>query len=316
MLLDPHHLSALSTILCRGSFDAAAAELAVSPSAISQRIKALEDRVGAPLINRGTPCTGTPVGLRIARHAEDIGMLEAQLAREITLDQGGGPACVRIAIPADSLATWFIDAMAQTSDMLFDLVIDDQDHSADWLRRGEVSAAITVGGQPIAGCDAFALGTLRYLPTASPDFLRKWFAEGVSAKTLSCAPCLTFNRKDKLQKTWIAEQVGGRISSPSHFLPSSHGFVEAAIAGLGWGMNPERLVRGAISEGRLCEIVRSAPLDVALTWQIGRVLAPALTPLIRAVRRTAVQALIAPDTPVQGPQYLRSLLTPQIDGTQ
>ncbi|KIC43291.1 LysR family transcriptional regulator [Ruegeria sp. ANG-R] len=294
MLLDPHHLSALAAILRHGSFEAAAAELSVTPSAISQRIKALEDRVGAALIHRGTPCTGTPAGLRIARHAEDIGLLEAKLARELTLDQREGPARVRIALPADTLATWFIGAMVQTGDVLFDLVIDDQDHSADWLRRGEVSAAITVGGQAVTGCDAITLGTLRYLPTASPPFMRRWFSEGVSARSLACAPCLTFNRKDNLQKTWITALTGNRLSPPIHFLPSSTGFVDAAIAGMGWGMNPEGLVHQAIADGRLCELIPEAPLDIELTWQIGRVLAPALAPLTKAVRRAAAEHLIPP----------------------
>ncbi len=294
MLLDPHQLAALAAILRHGSFEAAAAELSVTPSAISQRIKALEDRVGAALIHRGTPCTGTPAGLRIARHAEDIGLLEAKLARELTLDQREGPVRVRIALPADSLATWFIDAMARAEDILFDLVIDDQDHSADWMRRGDVSAAITVGGQNITGCDAIALGTLRYLPTASPAFMRRWFSDGVSAKSLAQAPCLTFNRKDNLQKSWIFAQTGRHLSPPSHFLPSSNGFVDAAIAGLGWGMNPECLARGAIASGQLCEVIPDAPLDIELTWQIGRVLAPALAPLTQAVLHAAAQQLIAP----------------------
>ncbi len=294
MLLDPHQLSALAAILRHGSFEAAAAELSVTPSAISQRIKALEDRVGAALIHRGTPCTGTPAGLRIARHAEDIGLLEAKLARELTLDQREGPVRVRVALPADSLATWFIDAMARAEDILFDLVIDDQDHSADWLRRGDVSAAITVGGQNITGCDAIALGTLRYLPTASPGFMQRWFSDGVSAKSLAQAPCLTFNRKDNLQKSWIYAQTGSRLSPPSHFLPSTNAFVDAAIAGLGWGMNPESLVRRAIANGQICEVIPDAPLDIELTWQIGRVLAPALAPLTQAVRRAATQQLIAP----------------------
>ncbi len=294
MLLDPHQLSALAAILRHGSFEAAAAELSVTPSAISQRIKALEDRVGAALIHRGTPCTGTPAGLRIARHAEDIGLLEAKLARELTLDQREGPVRVRVALPADSLATWFIDAMARAEDILFDLVIDDQDHSADWLRRGDVSAAITVGGQNITGCDAIALGTLRYLPTASPGFMQRWFSDGVSAKSLAQAPCLTFNRKDNLQKSWIYAQTGSRFSPPSHFLPSTNAFVDAAIAGLGWGMNPESLVRRAIANGQICEVIPDAPLDIELTWQIGRVLAPALAPLTQAVRRAATQQLIAP----------------------
>ncbi len=296
MLLDPIHLSALSAILRHGSFEAAAAELAVTPSAISQRIKALEDRVGASLINRGTPCTGTPAGLRIAQHAEDIGLLEAKLARELTLDQAIGPARVRIAVPADVLATWFINAMAQVDGLLFDLVIDDQDHSAEWLRRGEVSAAITVGGQPVSGCDAIALGNLRYIPTASPDFMRRWFPDGVTEHSLSRAPCLTFNRKDRLQKSWIAEQTGRRISPPSHFVPSSHGFVDAAIAGLGWGMNPVGLAQHALKDGRLCPLLSDAWLDVPLTWQVGRVLATALAPLTKAVRREAGDALSSVET--------------------
>ncbi|WP_420584576.1 LysR family transcriptional regulator ArgP [Ruegeria sp.] len=292
MLLDPNHLSALSAIIRHGSFDAAAAELAVTPSAISQRIKALEDRVGAALINRGTPCTGTPAGLRIAQHAEDIGLLEARLARELTLDQASGPARVRVAVPADVLATWFIGAMAQVDGLLFDLVVDDQDHSAEWLRRGEVSAAITVGGQLVSGCDATPLGAMRYVATASPAFMHNWFAEGVNEHTLAVAPCLTFNRKDGLQKSWITQRTGRRITPPSHFLPSSQGFVEAAIAGMGWGMNPKGLAQHALSDGRLCTLLPDAPLDVPLTWQVGRVLAPVLRPLTNAVRQAAAKALL------------------------
>ncbi|WP_170395583.1 LysR family transcriptional regulator ArgP [Ruegeria arenilitoris] len=292
MILDPNHLSALSSILRHGSFEAAATELTVTPSAISQRIKALEDRVGAALINRGPPCTGTPAGLRIAQHAEDIGLLEAKLARELTLDQGTGPARVRVAVPADVLATWFIDAMAQVDGLLFDLVVDDQDHSAEWLRRGEVSAAITVGGQPVSGCDSYALGALRYIATASPAYMQQWFAEGVNERSLALAPCLTFNRKDSLQRSWIIEQMGCRISPPSHFLPSPQGFVDAAIAGLGWGMNPVGLAQTALSDGRLRPLLPDAPLDVGLTWQVGRVLSSALIPLTRAVRQTAAKELL------------------------
>ncbi|WP_170784005.1 LysR family transcriptional regulator ArgP [Ruegeria lacuscaerulensis] len=291
MLLDPNHLSALSAILRHGSFEAAASELSVTPSAISQRIKALEDRVGAALILRGTPCTATPAGLRIAQHAEDIGLLEAQLARELTLDREAPLTRVRIAVPADVLATWFIQAMAQVDGLLFDLVLDDQDHSADWLRRGEVSAAVTIGGQPVAGCDAFALGSFRYLATASPAFMQKWFSNSVDTASLGRAPCLTFNRKDGLQKAWIAQEFGRRISPPSHFLASSHGFVDAAIAGLGWGMNPENLAKSALEDGRLTVLKPDAPFDVPLTWQVGRILAPALQPLTQAVKRSASRTL-------------------------
>ncbi|NDW44798.1 LysR family transcriptional regulator ArgP [Ruegeria sp. PrR005] len=291
MQFDPQHLAALAAILRLGSFEGAASALSVTPSAVSQRIRALEERVGLPLIHRGTPCTGTAAGLRLARHAEDVGLLEAQVSRDLALDQGAGPVRVRIAVNADSLATWFLAAMTGVEDVLFDLVIDDQDHSADWLRRGEVAAAITANDKPVPGCDAHPLGALRYIATASPAFMQRWFAGGVTAEALERAPCLTFNAKDRLQQRWIEVQTGARLSPPCHYLPSSQGFVDAASAGMGWGMNPRALVRGQLDRGDLVPLIPHRPLDVPLTWQVSRVLTPALAPLTRAVRRAAALGL-------------------------
>jgi LysR family transcriptional regulator (chromosome initiation inhibitor) len=289
-MFDPHQLAALASVLRRGSFDAAAAELNVTPSAISQRIKALEDRAGSTLVQRGTPCTGTPQGLRLAKHAEDISLLEQALARDLKTDQRP-KAHLRVAVTADSLATWFIEAMALVPDVLFDLVVDDQDHSADWLKRGEVSAAVTAT-PALPGCDAHALGSLRYLATASPDYVSHWFPDGLTQAALAQAPCLTFNAKDMLQRQWIDTHLGLRLSPPSHFLPSTQSFLDAARAGLGWGMNPELLAQRALRRRRLVTLLPDAPLDVPLNWQVSRVLAPALQDVTQAVVSTARQHLI------------------------
>lgn len=291
MQFDRHHLAALSAVLRLGSFEAAAAELSVTPSAISQRIRALEDRVGASLINRGTPCTGTPPGLRLAKHAEDVGLLESQLSRELALEDGAGPGRLRIAVNADSLATWFVAAMAAVPDVLFDLVIDDQDFSADWLKRGEVSAAVCATGKPVTGCDAHALGAMRYVAVASPGFKARWFPDGVTPAALARAPSLSFGAKDALQRNWIAEHLGRRISPPSHVLPSTQAFVEAARRGIGWGMNPIGMVRGHMRNGRLEPLIPHAALDVPLTWQVSRVMAPSLEPVTAAVLRAGRKAL-------------------------
>lgn len=293
MQFDPHHLNALAAVLRLGSFEAAAGELRVTPSAISQRIKALEDRVGSSLINRGQPCTGTPPGLRLAKHAEDVGLLESRLGQDLALDDACGPTRLRIAVNADSLATWFIPALAAVRDLLFELEIDDQDHSADWLKRGEVSAAICADGKPVSGCDTVPLGAMRYVATASPGFVARWFADGVTPQALVRAPCLTFNAKDALQRRWIADRFGARIVPPAHVLPSALAFVEAARRGMGWGMNPQSLVRGHIRNGRLVALLPEAPLDVPLTWQVSRIMAPALEPVTRAVRSTAARMLAA-----------------------
>ena len=230
MQMDPSQLAALSAVLRLGSFEAAAHALAVTPSAVSQRIKALEDRIGTALVLRGAPCTGTAAGLRIAKHAEDIGLLEAQLARELVLEADHGPVRLRIAVNADSLASWFIEAMAAVEGVLFDLLVDDQDHSAEWLKRGEVSAAVTASSKPVTGFEAYPLGTLDYAATASPDFMARWFPDGVTAEAAAKAPCMIFNAKDNLQRLWLERNVAPGLAPPAHFLPSTQAFIDAAAA--------------------------------------------------------------------------------------
>jgi LysR family transcriptional regulator, chromosome initiation inhibitor len=159
-MLDPAQLAALAAVHRRGSFDLAAIELHVTPSAISQRIKALEEATGSLLIRRGQPCQATETGLRLIRHHDEIALLERTLAQDLP-SLSPGPATLRIAVNADSLATWVIPALAETDGFLFDLVIDDQDVSQDWLRRGDVAAAITAHPGPLQGCDTAPLGALR-----------------------------------------------------------------------------------------------------------------------------------------------------------
>jgi LysR family transcriptional regulator, chromosome initiation inhibitor len=257
MFIDPQ-LQALATVHRRGSFEAAAAILGLTPSAISQRIKALEDRVGCLLIRRGQPCEATSAGLRLIRHHDEVALLEQALARDLP-GPAAGPATLRIAVNADSLATWLIPALAAVDGILFDIVIDDQDHSQDLLRRGEVAAAVTSHAGPLQGCDTIPLGALRYRATASPAFLARWMAEGPTAGALAVAPALTFSDKDRLQALWAERQTGRKIDFPTHRVASTHAFVDAALAGLGWCMNPEMLVSDHLARGRLVELALDRP---------------------------------------------------------
>ena len=251
----------------------------------------LEDKTGTVLVLRGSPCRATETGLRLYRHAEEVERLEATLAKDLG-DGPEGPRTVRIAANADSLATWLVPALAETENCLFELIVDDQDHSADLLRRGEVAAAITSNGKPVQGCDTYALGSLRYIATASPHFAQHWFPEGPDAETLSHAPALVYDDKDRLQASWAARVAGRSVRLPRHRIPSTTGFVTAARRGLGWGMNPASLVARAISRGRLVDLSPGAPLDTPLYWQCSRIGKDALAPLTRAVRAAAKGALV------------------------
>jgi LysR family transcriptional regulator (chromosome initiation inhibitor) len=296
-MLDYPLLMALAAVIRTGSFERAARQLHVTPSAVSQRVKLLEERLGTVLVVRGQPCTGTAAGQRLCQHVEQVALLESELRGALPgLSPADGPLTLRIAVNADSLATWFVAAMAELPGCLFDLVLDDQDHSAEWLRKGEVLAAVTASAAPVPGCNSHPLGALRYRATASPDYLRRHFADGVTVDALAKAPCLTFNRKDQLQAQWLRMVLNDcdpaqAPTPPTHWLPSTHAFVDGALAGMGWGMNPDPLVVDHLAAGRLVELVPGRPLDVPLYWQQSRIAGTALGDLSRAVLQVGRRAL-------------------------
>ena len=305
-MLDYPLLAALAAVIRNGSFEGAARELHVTASAISQRIKLLEERTGTVLVRRGQPCEGTPAGLTLCQHVEQVALLEGELRSRLPdLSLGGdsdgpdgGLVTLRVAVNADSLSTWFIDVMARMPDCLFDLVLDDQDHNAEWLRRGEVLAVVTSRPEPVSGCDSHPIGAMRYIATASPDFVNRHFSGGISADALARAPCLTFNRKDGLQASWLKREFpDADITPPTHWLPSSQGFVDAALAGLGWGLNPEILVADHIRCGRLLPILPDRPMDTPLYWQRNRLASNTVARLTRAVREVSERVLIQPGAP-------------------
>ncbi len=292
-MLDYALLSAVAAVIRSGSFEKAARQLGVTPSAVSQRVKLLEERLGNVLIVRGQPCTGTAAGLRLCRHADEVDLLEHRLGSELgTLSPAQDRATLRIAINADSLATWFVDAMAGVDDLLFDLVIDDQDHSAEWLRRGEVSAAVTGSGKPVQGCGIRPLGALRYVATASPAFVAHWFPDGIDTNTLARAPSLAFDAKDALQARWVEAAMGQRIATPTHRIPSSQAFIDAVAAGIGWGMNPLALIESELADGRIVALLPDRSLDVPLYWQWSRMIEPALRDVSASVMRAAARYLV------------------------
>lgn len=283
-MFDPAQLAALAAVHRRGSFDLAAVELHVTPSAISQRIKALEEAAGTLLVRRGQPCTATETGLRLVRHHDEMALLNRALADDLRLPSA--PAVLRIAINADSLATWAIPALAAVPGFLYDVVIEDQDTSRDLLKRGEVAGAIASDPSPLQGCDMVALGRMRFRAAASPAFAARWFPQGVTAPALALAPALRFNDKDLLQARWAA-RFGMTLPLPSHRLASSQGFVTACLAGLGWAVNAAPLVDDHITAGRLVDLSPGQPLEVPLCWQFNRLTAQAIAPLTRALVQAA-----------------------------
>ncbi|KFC61718.1 Transcriptional regulatory protein [Devosia sp. LC5] len=298
-MIDYGAARAVATVVQTGSFEKAARALNVTPSAISQRVRQMEERLGVVLIERGTPCTATERGEWLCRHMEHVGMLERGLIENlpglIDPDAGMQRVTLNVATNADSLATWFLIAVAaftRQTDHLLSVSIDDEGHTAEWLRRGRVVAAVTSLGKPVQGCHATPLGALRYHATASLEYIDRHFPAGVTPESLVQAPALTFNQKDRLQIEWMHKAFGQSVTHPTHWLPSTQGFVDASLAGIGWALNPAQLVKDHLAEGRLVELIPGISLDVPLFWQVNRLSADPLSALTQAVIGAARRELV------------------------
>lgn len=295
-MLDYSSLSALACVVREGSFERAAKALHVTPSAVSQRIRLLEERIGCALVVRGQPCQATQTGRRLCQHVDRVRLLEHELHGEVpTIDQDGEfRVALPIAVNADSLATWFAPAVAvfaAAAPVLMDVAVDDEDYTSEWLRSGKVLAAVTGSARPVTGCNSRPLGLMRYVAAASPDFVARYFDKGVNANTLAEAPSLVFNVKDELQARWVKRQCRRHVELPRHTLPSPQAFVTACVAGMGWGLHPLSLVSHHLADGSLVELVPNTPLDVPLYWQQARAASSLLDGLTRQVVAAANSAL-------------------------
>lgn len=290
MQLDAAQLAALAAVVSEGTFDAAATRLHVTPSAVSQRVKALETQVGRVLVRRSKPVQPTPSGEAVLRLARQVQSLTAETLREIgedATDSAPGAVTVPLAVNADSIDSWLLPALAAaggaTGEVVFDLRRDDQQRTVELLREGSVMAAVTSVLEPVPGCSVQRIGRMRYRACASPGFVTRWFPDGPTSDALSRAPIVVYDRSDHLQDRYLRHRTRRRIDPPRHHVPGSHAFAEAVRLGLGWGMLPDEQTAG-LRSGALVDVEPGYVLDVTLYWQQWRLRSAVLDRVARAVR--------------------------------
>lgn len=268
-MFDYKLLAALAAVIEQGGFERAAQVLGLSQSAISQRIKLLEARVGQPVLVRATPPSPTEVGRQLLNHVQQVRLLERDLQRQVpALDEEGMPERLRIALNADSLATWWagaVGAFCAQQQVLLDLVVEDQEVGLKRMRAGEVAACLCGSERPVAGARSLPLGSMRYRALASPAFMARYFPQGFAVERLARAPAIVFGPDDFLQHRYLAS-LGVQEGFLHHLCPSSEGFLRMTEAGLGWGLVPERQVAEQLARGELVEICANTSIDVPLYW--------------------------------------------------
>ncbi len=285
--LDYRGLAALDAVAAYGSFDKAAVALAISQSAVSQRIRTLEEAVGRLLVVRSQPAMPTDLGQRMIAHYRQVKLMEAGLDAELA--QIGELPEIPVAVNGDSLATWFLGALAPLLTpprCLVQICVDDQAHTLHLLRTGSVFACVTSATETVAGTTTTPLGVMRYVCVAAPAFAARWFADGFTIDAVMRAPAVVFNQKDTLHERYLKQRLGWLGQYPHHAMASCEAFVQFIRAGFAYGMVPHLQVQDALAAGDLVDINAGDGLDVLLMWHAWNI----QTPLTRALSEHVIEA--------------------------
>ncbi|MDL2339336.1 MAG: LysR family transcriptional regulator ArgP [Pseudomonadota bacterium] len=295
--VDSAALDCLAALADHGGFDAAAQRLAITQSAVSQRLRALEAQVGQPLVVRSRPLRLTEPGKVLLRFARQLQALRADVSRELGMQPSAGER-LAVAVNADSLATWVLPALdALVHDGLaLELVVDDQDFTHDWLRQGEVLGCVSTVSAALKGCRVVPLGVMRYLAVASPGFIARHLdgtPSGLNEASFSQVPFLVFNRKDDMQQQWVTRAFG--IANPrlqERYVPSSEACVRAALMDWGVGVVSELLVRSLLASGALVALRPETTLNITLHWHQWRLAPDGAAPSARVAMLDRVGAAL------------------------
>jgi LysR family transcriptional regulator (chromosome initiation inhibitor) len=269
-MFDYKLIEALALIAQEGGFDKAATALHITQSAVSQRLKLLEEQMGQILIARTVPPRTTSAGRNLLKHYLQVKQLEDDLSEEMAAKGDKGYSSIAIALNADSLDTWFLDAIqsfAIKEGVLLDIQVDDQEQTHQLLKNGDVIGCISTKDQPLQGCRVDYIGQMNYHMMAAPEFARKWFPTGLTIAESHHAPAIIFNRKDALHQK-LFQQFLGTIPDniPANYIPSAEKFADFIAAGLGYGMLPAQQSEPFIQTGRLVNLAPGCNVPVKLYW--------------------------------------------------
>lgn len=297
---DPVALECLAAIVEEGGFERAAQRLHVTQSAVSQRLRALEAQVGSVLIVRSRPLRPTSSGQLLLKHTKQMRLLRADLERDLQeltpSAQGGGREEERIAIAvnADSIATWALQALSPLAHerLPLEIIAYDQDFTQEWLRSGQVLGCVTSMKQALRGCRMVRLGAMRYFAVASTSFVERSLPRGFTQHSFRDVSFVSFNRKDDMAAEFVALAFGLKhVSLHQFFVPSTEGQLRAVQAGWAAAVLPELMVKDAIAEGRLVNLAPGTVLMIELYWHCWNLESAVLDALTLALTDCAAQAL-------------------------
>lgn len=270
-VLDNKLLQALAAVIKEQSFERAAESIFITQSAISQRIKQLEQKVSQPVLIRSTPPKPTEIGKKLINHFYQVEQLERNLKQEIFPDKQPAPLTVHLATNADSLATWLIPALSpvlKQNLVELNLLISDEQYTIERLRDGEVFGAITLEDKSIKGCQSTFLGEFKYALVASHEFKTRYFPNGLTSESLRVAPSVAFDHRDNMHITFMQQHFGlNKGDYPLHTVRSSEAFVMLAKTSSACCFVAEFQIENELKSGELIDLLPDFKLTKQLYWQ-------------------------------------------------
>ena len=268
--LDYKLIHALDTVLTEQSFESAALALNITQSAISQRIKQLEQLVAKPVLIRSQPLQATATGQKLLAHFRKVRQLEYDLAGDIMPDSAPSSIPISIAVNADTLASWFIEALTpllKTQPIELNIQVTNEVDTQKLLKKGEVLAAISSQKQSFSGVKVEYIGTLDYILCANQDYINKYFKGGLTIENLNKAPCIDYDQRDKMHSDYLKKHFAiEQAIYPCHRIRSSEVVVTMALAGLAYALIPTTQADEHLASGALINLAPDKHLKMPLYW--------------------------------------------------
>ncbi|NJC99395.1 LysR family transcriptional regulator ArgP [Candidatus Erwinia dacicola] len=265
---DYRTLQALDAVIRERGFERAAQKLCITQSAVSQRIKQLENMFGQPLLVRTVPPRPTEQGQKLLALLHQVELLEEEWLGDDNGDTT--PLLLSLAVNADSLATWLLPALKTVltdSPVRLNIQVEDETRTQERLRRGEVVGAISIQSQPLPSCLVDQLGALDYLFVGSKEFAAHYFPNGVTRSALLKAPAVAFDHLDDMHQAFLQQNFDLLPGSvPCHIVNSSEAFVQLARQGTTCCMIPHLQIERELAEGELIDLTQGLLQRRMLYW--------------------------------------------------
>ncbi|XPV76642.1 MAG: LysR family transcriptional regulator ArgP [Desulfovibrio sp.] len=267
-MLDYKLLEAFAAVVDEGGFEKGARVLALTQSAVSQRVKALEEEARQVLLVRSSPPEPTAAGRKMLSHYRKVKLLESDLGAEFGSTEEF--PVLAVGLNEDSLSMWFHDAVGyflKEREVLLDISVDDQAQTHRLLQKGEVLGCVSERSEPFQGCAVQYIGMMRYRLIATPEYKEKYYSQGVTQEALAKAPMLVFNRKDGMQDVFLSKCIKNyRPEYPAYYMPSTERFVDVVATGIACGMLPDEQSHEYLASGELVELVPGHQMEMSLYW--------------------------------------------------